>query len=215
MDVTGEYRRESGGDGAAGNYVPPPTEREIGRADSGPFHRLVQAEEPDIRLHIAPCCSIHQVGKTRSKITAVKWETGERYTPAARADNYRSGMVDDMQPRQPPDQRKRERRPLVVSRHHDNRYALLRNRPDEIERPESDPGAYPGAVKEIAAMDDQVDFTLPCRTERQLEIPEEIFTSPPPPDARTNGCVEAEVSVGQEQDPDRAAGTLYRFSFHH
>ena len=60
-------------------------------------------------------------------------------------------------------------------------------------------------IEDVACVHDEVHLAGERRLQRGGVIREEVVTTPPSVDARPHGEIEAEVGIGQQEDPDVAS----------
>ena len=58
------------------------------------------------------------------------------------------------------------------------------------------PGGDPAPEKQVASMDDRIDFVLPGRLEGSVIVGKEIFAAAPPLNSGFERVIEAEMAIG-------------------
>ena len=99
------------------------------------------------------------------------------------------------------EERIRQAGPLVVAGHEEHRDPTRGHAPERRERGLGEPGGDAAPVVQVAAVDDHVDLAPARGLEGAREAGEEVGPPPAAVDPRPRGQVEAEVGVGDEQDP--------------
>jgi hypothetical protein len=91
---------------------------------------------------------------------------------------------------------------LVVARHYDDRHARLGKRHERPERLVRERRWHLGPVEQVSPVHHHVHLARPRRRQGPLVVGQEVVASPAPPHPGLRRQIEAEMRVGQEEDPD-------------
>ena len=97
---------------------------------------------------------------------------------------------------------------LVVPGHPEDVDSRVRELREACEDPLGEPRGDAAPVEEVAAVNDDVGLSRRRGKERPLEALEEVVAAPRPLDPRPRGEVEAEMSVGKEEDANGHAESV-------
>ncbi len=107
----------------------------------------------------------------------------------------------DMDPRVRAQKWKRDARALVVSGDQDDRDAGVGHPLERLERVEDELPAHAAAEQEIAAVDHQIHPPSQGRRQSALEVVEEVGSSAATLHSGSEGKIETEVCVREQQHP--------------
>ena len=99
---------------------------------------------------------------------------------------------------------------LVVSGDDAHRDPLIGHRRERGKGPLDEPGRHAAAEEDVAAVHDEVALALSGRGERALEAGEELGAPPTASHTGPARLVQAEVGVGEEEDPHPAGDQRHR-----
>ena len=209
VDVPREDGREARRDVPAANDVGPVAKGVVDRPDLRPFDGLVEAQEADVGLDVRVARRREESGEARSHIGRER-EAGECEVESFPPDDERSGAVEDADPRMCQEEFARHPGTLVVPGDPEDVQPQVGELREAREDSLREPGRNPAPVEEIAAVDDDAGLAAHRRRERPLEALEEVVPAAAPLDPWPRREVEAEMGVGEEEDPDRHRARGYR-----
>ena len=197
-----QHSVEAGRKVSARHHVRTGAEGVAARADPGPFHRLVQAEQAQLGGMVAPAGPREAVPEGPVAHATLKGEPreGHAHTPNSAREGGR--LVEHVQVRMAGEQWKGDPGALVVARHQEDGNTHLGDPAQRSQALLGDTRWDPAAVEEVPRMHDQVDVASQGGSECPLEASLEIRTPPAPRDARPARCIEPDMGIGEQQDPD-------------
>jgi len=172
--------------GTAGNDIGSVAKDISGRTDCRPLHRLMHAEQPQIRGCRPPSCAFEKIGKALANPIPLVREAGDRDRDLAEIQDQRLGPVEDEDARVSGKERIRDRGALVVPGDHDHRYAGIGEPLERGERAQHERRLHPASEEDVTTVNDEIDLTAKRRFERALEPGEEAG--------------QTEMRVGQEEN---------------
>ena len=205
MHVAGEHRGYPPGDVRAADHVGRAAEGVARRTHPGTLEAVVDAQQRDVRVAGTPPRRRHQLPEAPPDVVAPVGKAEERDAASTRVDVERAGTVEDPDPGVRGESGVGDAAPLVVARHDEHGDARLRDASQRLQRLRGECRMHPCAVEDVPTVHDQVHVPGEGGRERQTVVGQEVAAAPPPTDPGRQRQVEAEVRVGQEEDPERHA----------
>jgi hypothetical protein len=207
VKVPGQDGRKTAGNLAAPNDVCGGGEHVVRRTNGRSLDALVKTEHADVGIDHGVFRGGQQVREPRPHVVTLGWKPGYRDASTAHLRYERPRSVEDMNARMLGEPQVRYATALVVARNNEDRNASVCNVSQRLERLPHHAARRPGAIEHVAAVNDQVDLSHERRLQRSLIVGLEVMTATPAIDTRIHGQVEAEVRVGEQQDPYDVAHT--------
>jgi hypothetical protein len=202
VDVTGQHRCKAWRNIAGADDVSRRRERVVCRPNRGTLDALVEAEEPDVGAHLGTSGAGNEVIEPAADVIPFRGNASDGDSNAPNFCDKCPWPVEDVNSRMLREPQVRDATPLMVPRHHVNRYAAIGDACEWLERLPHHAARRTRTVEYVAAVHDQVDITSERRLKRVGVVRKEVVTTSPSIDARVDRQVEAEVSVREQQDPD-------------
>ena len=149
--------RKPARDGPPGDDAGASAEHEIRRAHRRSFDGLMKGQEANIGAGHRPPRALEHRRKSRFNEIAFAWKTRHDNVESADLQRNSSRMVDDVDSGMRSEERERNRRSLVVSRHHDHGDAGAGHAFQWLEGMQHQPGFHPASKEHVAAVHDEVD----------------------------------------------------------
>ena len=188
---------------AAANDVGRGGESEIARADRCPLDAMVNAEKSVVGVVAAPARLIDQRRKSRTDVIAFIWKTGEREPCSSHIHRERARHIEDVDVPMAEQPGVRKPRPLMVAWNDEDGDAPVGDALEGRIGLVGDARMRRRSVEDVAAVDDEVDFSRQCRRQRGRIVREEVESTAAATDTRPNWKVETEMGVGEKEDSNR------------
>jgi len=208
VHVAGEDRADPPGNIRAPDHVGRAAEGVVTRTHPGALEAVVDAQQREVRVAGAPSRRRHQLPEAPADVVALVGKAEERDSASARVDVERAGTVEDPHAGVRGEAGVGDAAPLVVARHDEHGDARLRDASQRLQRLRGEGRMHPGAVEDVPTVHDQVHVPGQGGREREVVVGHEVVAAPTPTDSGRQREVEAEVGVGQEEDPERHAAKL-------
>ena len=199
MDVSRKYTVEPGWQLAAGNDIGAAAKGEIGGADHGAIHCVMQAQQRKVCGVTLGRTLLHRRCKAAAHIPDI-WESAERQSFVTKVETIRARPVEQVDVRMIQEQRGWQHGPLVVAGDDGDGDAAT----DKIEQRlvclVDDAAMNLAAEEEIAAVDHQIRCAVPGIVEYTLKIGKKVAAAARAFRAGTDRLVEAEVAVGKKDE---------------
>ncbi len=200
VNMAGEDRREAVRNIAAPNHLRTAPEGVVLGTYGGPFHGLVDAENPDLALGFPPTRRLHVFPKGVSDVPSYTGESRQRHREVLRFQVMGAGAVEEVKVGIPGKGVMGDGRPFVVSRNEIYGHASPGHFFERFKHPIHQGGGYPASKEKVPPVNDGIDLSTEGRFQRPLEAVEEIGPPPSSLDPWTCGEVEAQMRVGEEED---------------
>jgi hypothetical protein len=96
----------------------------------------------------------------------------------------------------------RETRPLVIAGDEEDGHAAIGYAPQGLVRLIRHRRCHRRPIEHVARVDDEIDFTRQSRLEGGCVVRQKVMAATPPIAARAHWQIEAQVGVGEQEDPN-------------